>query len=303
MSLRLSHLYSGSVCMSRRSQLGQSTAAMGCGVVAVLAIVIGAVLLLTSHAQVDAGQVGVVSHWGAIDVNERPLTPGWHWITPFSGVGVVNVSVQQQNHKFSEVSTASRENQNVFVDGGINFHITPGEAAGIETNGGLDAYIQRIFNPAFQDYIKEVTPSYTTAPGDKDNVLTNRAKIRDKVLQRLRDKASDPAVTYHITVDDLFLTDIHFDKSYNDAIEKAAVAQQQLAQAKIDAAKAVAVAQGQGDALRAAAQGEADANRVKAASISDTLNAYLAIQKWDGKLPTVTGGSIPMVTLPAAPAK
>ena len=278
------------------TQRGQVGIVFG-GILA-LVVVIGVIAVLLSHAQVDAGEVGVISQWGAIDVKQQPLAPGWHWIAPFQGINVDNVSVRPERHPFKEVSAATHENQNVYIDGGINYHINPDEAAGIRVAGGIGAYIDRIFNPAFQDYIKTESVKYTSAPGQKDSILLNRDPLREAVLTRLRDKATnDASVSYHITVDDIFLTDIHFDKTYNDAIEKAAVAQQQLAQSKIDAQKAVTTAQGQGDALRASAQGEADANRIKAASLTTDLVNYTAIQKWNGVLPQVTGSATPFVNI------
>jgi len=40
-----------------------------------------------------------------------------------------------------------------------------------------------------------------------------------------------------------------------------------------------------------AADAQAEANRKLAESLSDTLIDYQKIQKWDGKLPTVSGGN------------
>ena len=40
-----------------------------------------------------------------------------------------------------------------------------------------------------------------------------------------------------------------------------------------------------------AADAQAEANRKLAESLSDTLIEYQKIQKWDGKLPTVSGGN------------
>lgn len=40
-----------------------------------------------------------------------------------------------------------------------------------------------------------------------------------------------------------------------------------------------------------AAEAQAEANRKIAESLSDTLIEYQKVQKWDGKLPTVSGGN------------
>ncbi len=258
------------------------------------------IVIVASGAQVYAGHVGVVSQWGAIDKNQQPLAPGFHLVTPFV-THIESVSIQQQNHSFREVSTASRELQNVYVDGGINYHVTPAEAAGLTINGGEEAYVQRIFNPAFQDYIKEEIPHYTT-----QEILLSRAKIRDAVLGKLREKAADPNVSYHVTVDDLFITDIHFDKGYTAAIEASAEAQQALNKAKIDAQTKVAQAQGEADAQVAKAKASQQANELQKQSLTPELlqllqvqNQAAAIAKWNGQLPTTElSGSIPFIVNP-----
>jgi regulator of protease activity HflC (stomatin/prohibitin superfamily) len=244
------------------------------------AAVLGAALVLfivtlASGASVTAGHVGVVSNVGAIDKNQQSLAPGFHLVVPFV-THIDSVSVQPQNHRFSEVAAASRELQNVYVDGGVNYHIDADHAAEIQIEGGLDAIVAKVFDPAFQDYIKEVVPQYTTT-----DILSHRSQIRDAVKEKLGQKA----LPFGITVDDVFLTNIHFDEAYTKAIENAAVAQQQLAQAKIDADKA-----------RTQAQGEADANRIKQQTITPELIQYQMISKWDGKLPQATGGN-PFVSL------
>lgn len=271
-------------------------AGFGVAVLGFLLLIVG----LASGAQVNAGHVGVVAQWGAIDKNQQPLAPGFHFVTPFV-THIEPVSVQQQNHSFREVATASKELQNVYVDGGINYHVTPGEAAGLTINGGEEAYVQRIFNPAFQDYIKEEIPHYST-----QEILLNRAKIRDAVLAKLREKAADPSVNYHVTVDDLFITDIHFDKGYTAAIEASAEAQQALNKAKIDAQTRVAQAQGDADAQVAKAKASQQANELQKQSLTPDLlqllqvqNQAAAIAKWNGQLPaTELSGSIPFIVNP-----
>ena len=71
------------------------------------------------------------------------------------------------------------------------------------------------------------------------------------------------------------------------------------AQAKIDAAKAG----GEAQSITIKAKATADANRIIAASLTPEFVQYEALQRWDGKLPTMTGsGAIPFVTV-GAPVK
>jgi regulator of protease activity HflC (stomatin/prohibitin superfamily) len=234
-------------------------------------------MFFTGTARVAPNEVGVLESGGAIDVHQVPLSPGWHFIAPFYQ-GYHTQPINQQNHQFSEVAAAAKNLQNVYVDGGVNYTVDPGKAAELTIQGGSESVINRVLWPAFQDYIKEVVPKYDTT-----EILVNREKIRNDVRDRLQGKTDQ----FGLSITDVFLTNIHFDKAYTQAIEDSAKAQQSLAKAKIDA-----------DTARTQAQGEADANRIKQQSLTPELISYMEVQKWNGVLPQVTGSSGTIISLP-----
>lgn len=267
------------------SQRGQSALYGAIG--AVVVGIIGIILVLISGAQVNAGHVGVTSNWGAIDANQQPLAPGFHIVMPFA-THIESVSIQPQNHQFKKVGAASKELQNVYVDGGVNYHVNAEAAAKLSINGGVDAIVTRVFDPAFQDYIKEIVPIYAVT-----DILPNRAAIRDAVKLKLAEKAAP----YGLTVDDLFITNISFDPDYTKAIEAKQVAAQGLEQAKIEAQTAVAKAEGTAAAKVAEAEGDAKANLLRQRGLSPLLIQWLIVNSWDGHLPQVTGGASPFISL------
>ncbi len=68
-------------------------------------------------------------------------------------------------------------------------------------------------------------------------------------------------------------------------------------------------AEGEAEANRILAEAEAKANKVLAESITEALTEYKKIEKWDGKLPVVSGGDgatpildVSSITDSAAPA-
>ena len=67
--------------------------------------------------------------------------------------------------------------------------------------------------------------------------------------------------------------------------------QQMLAKA------AVAKAEGEAQSLLVKAKAEGEANRLLQTSITPAIIQNRTIEKWDGVLPQVTGGSIPMINL------
>jgi regulator of protease activity HflC (stomatin/prohibitin superfamily) len=82
------------------------------------------------------------------------------------------------------------------------------------------------------------------------------------------------------------------------AKQQAIEAENRVRQAEAEAQQAVAAAEGRAESQLIEARAEAEANRIVAASISDRLVRWESIRKWNGILPTVTGGSIPMVNIP-----
>lgn len=80
----------------------------------------------------------------------------------------------------------------------------------------------------------------------------------------------------------------------NEAIQEALKAENLVKQAEAQAKIAIAQAQGEANALKIKADGEAYYNRTVAASLNELLVRQDAIEKWDGKLPTYTGGNAPL---------
>ena len=79
--------------------------------------------------------------------------------------------------------------------------------------------------------------------------------------------------------------------------------QQILDQKQVQAQQAVVEAKGKADAQVALAEGEAKANQVRTASISPELIEYLRWQRWDGRLPMVSGtDATPLVAIPQSTA-
>jgi regulator of protease activity HflC (stomatin/prohibitin superfamily) len=266
----------------RRLPTRPNPAVIAGGAALALLVLLG-IVFSASGAQVNAGSVGVLITFGRVD--GPALQPGFHMLVP--GVQhIVPINIQKQNHVFREIDAASKELQTVKLFGGVNYHIDPAQAPALYQNVGLD-YASKVFDPAFQDFIKEVVPQFP---------VTDILSHRDEIRAQTKSKLIDTAHRYGIEVDDVFITDITFSAEYTKAIEAKQVAQQQLEQAKIDAQKAVTQAQGQANAQIESAKGDSESNRLRSQNLSADLIAYLEIQKWDGKLPQATSGQ-PFISL------
>ena len=227
---------------------------------------------------VPAGYVGVVRFLGQVQPNV--LYPGASWVVPFVNA-VEEVDTRVQPHNFQQLTAATAENLQVTVTGTMNYHLDPAFAGTLIQNVGTD-FASKIIDPAFSDYIKQVTPAYS-ADSNSPNFILNK---RDEIRQLTKAQLGENLARYHIIVDDIYIVDIGYPQAYNDAITSKQVEQQNvqreqqiLEQRRIQALQVVVTAQGAADANRETASGQADANRSINESLTDQLIRWQAIQK------------------------
>lgn len=130
----------------------------------------------------------------------------------------------------------------------------------------------------------EICAKYTMA-----EILTEKQAIMDYVRNDVTSYFADRGIT--ITVLGMKDGIQYDDPSVQSAINAAFVANRESEaqavknQTKIDAAKADA------DAMLIKANAEAEANKVMSESITEELLKKQMYEKWDGKLPTISGGA------------
>ncbi len=259
------------------------------GILFILLIVF--IILWGTFVIVPAGHRGVVLWWGSVE--KRIMGEGLNFKVPIAE-RVIKVDVRVQPHPFKEIDAASKEYQMVKLTGMMNFHIDPSYINDLYQKVGLD-FAEKVIDPAFNDFVKEVVPIYTIT-----EILPKREEIRKRAMMKLGDNLT----RYHIIVDDIYFANIRFSPEYERAVEAKQVAQQQvetqrqvLAQREIEAQQKVATAKGEAESILVVAQGQAKANDVLSRSISPILVQYKSIEKWNGLLPQVTGGAMPLIDL------
>jgi regulator of protease activity HflC (stomatin/prohibitin superfamily) len=259
------------------------------GILIILLIIF--IFLWSSFALVPAGHRGVVLWWGSVE--KRIMGEGLNFKVPMAE-RVIKVDVRVQPHPFKEIDAASKEYQMVKLTGMMNFHIDPSYVNDLYQKVGLD-FANKVIDPAFNDFVKEVVPIYQIT-----EILPKREDIRKRAMIKLGDNLA----RYHIIVDDIYFANIRFSPEYEKAIEAKQVAQQQvetqrqvLFQREIEAQQKVATAKGEAESILVVAQGQAKANDALSRSISPILVQYKSIEKWNGILPQVSGGGIPLIDI------
>lgn len=235
------------------------------------------VIAANSIAIVDAGHTGVVVTMGK--VNEGTLQEGMHLKIPF----FQDVVIIDNRIRKLEVNTEafSKDLQSVNTTLAINYRVDTAKSDSIYKNIGAD-YESVLVTPAVNEVLKAITATYTA-----EESVTNRQLISDGLVTGLNAKLND--IGLYIT--DVNIIDFDFSDAFITAIEEKQVAQQQLLKAETEKKTKITNAEAEAEAVKIRAQAEAEANDIISKSLTATVIENKKIEKWDGVLPKVTGGS------------
>jgi prohibitin 1 len=251
--------------------------------------IIGAVVLFVSavtfrpFAIVNAGERGVVMKFGKVQA--QILDEGIHPILPVvTSVKTLSVRVQKNDIK---AAASSKDLQDLVMDIAVNWHIDPQRVNQVfQRLGDEEQMISRIINPAVSEVVKAATAKKTA-----EEIITKRTEIKREIDDELKKRLNG----YGIAVDDVSLVDISFSAEFVKAIEAKQIAEQSAKQAEFDALRAEKEAQAEVNR----AKGKAEAQRLLRQNLSAEILQQQAIDKWDGKFPTVMGGSgaMPLINI------
>ncbi len=249
-------------------------------------ILLGIVLLLvtpfvSAAVQVPPGHRGVVTFFGKVE--DRVLGEGLTFIIP-AVEQVILVDVRVQPHNFREIDASSLEYQTVKLTGTMNYHLDPAFVNELYQKVGLN-FAPNVIEPAFNDVIKEVMPTYPIG-----QILPKRDEIRRTAVAKL----SENLGRYRIIIDDIYIANIAFSPQYTQAVEDKQAQQQRveterqiLAQREIQAQQLVAQAKGEADSAVVRGVGQAEANRRLNESLTQEIIQWQYVQKLADKVQVI----------------
>ncbi len=250
-----------------------------------LVVFLGLLLVMSTYFGIAAGERGVVLRFGKVN---RVVEPGAHFKIP-GAEDVIHMSVQVQK-SVTKTEAASSDLQIVQTTMVLNYNLDPAKAGEMYTNIGLN-YSDRVIVPAVKESFKAAAARYTA-----EELISKREALKTEVRNYLRERL----VVYGITVVELSITDFEFSAEFNRAIESKQTAEQNALRAERDLDRIKVEAQQK----IASARAEAESLRLQRQVISPMLiklreiEAQMkAIEKWDGKLPSVTGGAMPLIQI------
>jgi prohibitin 2 len=265
---------------------------------AILGIIILLFIVSASVKIVDAGYRGVLLKFGAVDTSVA-LNEGIHFVTPFRD-SVVQMEVRTQK-TVENAASASKDLQDVTTQVALNYRINPNSAQVVYQQLGFE-YGNRVIAPAIQESVKQVTARFNA-----EELITMRETVKNQIEQQIKARLAP----YNILVDTISITEFQFSDQFRKAVEAKVEAQQRALQAQndlrrieIEAQQNEAKAVGEQKANVARAEGVRQSNVLQAEGESQAIKIidqqlrtsptyleWLKTQRWDGKLPLVTGGT------------
>jgi regulator of protease activity HflC (stomatin/prohibitin superfamily) len=254
--------------------------------------IIALILIFGTFYTIDAGERGIVRTFGQI--SPAISQPGLHFKIPIIQTVIVysvrtqtiafdNKQATGDQSEFSSLAAASKDLQETNTAVVCNFHINEQDVITIYKQfGDSETYNTNIIEPIIRDTIKSTSALYTA-----EELVTKRPEVAKAAADLLRDRLA----AKNAVLDNLNIVNFEFSPEYTKAIEAKAVQAQTLEKSRIE----LETIKVQANSRIAQAEGEARAIQIQVAAINQQGGAnYVslqAIQKWNGQLPLVNGGS------------
>jgi regulator of protease activity HflC (stomatin/prohibitin superfamily) len=248
---------------------------------------------------VPAGHVGIIVDLYGSDkgVSEKTVNVGKYWVGYNEELYLFSTSTQnyvwtkskdEGNEKDESISFQTKEGLSVNGDFGITYAINPLKVTNIfqKYRKGID----EITNVFLRNMVRDAFNNEAAKMGVEDVYGSGKKELMDAVNKTVKDQTAPIG----IDIEKIYLIgDFRLPAPIIEAInakigatQKAMQIENELRASKAEAEKVVVKA-----------EAEAKANKALQQSLSKDYLEYLAIQKWNGVLPTITSGSTPFVNL------
>jgi prohibitin 1 len=230
------------------------------GVVAIVAGIFLLILVFASIAQVDAGNVAVLTVFG--ETKKEVLDAGIHFVNPFAVKHELSVRTIELKES---ASVPSSEGLVMGLDASLLFKLNPKQAAEVWVNLGPN-YMQSIIEPTFRSALREATASHTA------NALYSGE--RDKVASEIITQMQRDLAPRGVIVEKILLRDIQLPSTLRAAIES----KQQAEQESLAMSFRLQKERQEADRKRIEAEGIRDFQRTVTQGISQELLTWKGIE-------------------------
>jgi len=276
---------------------------------AAAALVVAILLVRPTITYIEPGHVGIVINRAGGGVSPQPLGPGFHVRNPlltaiqeyptFMQTLVLTRENTEGSPNNDEINVNSIEGQPLSLDVSMSFELEGAKVPALYQTFRTDVqtishgFIKQAVRQSLQEVVGQEQIADILGPKKAETVTRTQAALQKRL---------DP---YGIAVRQFTLNEFRAPKAVMDAISLKNVMQQQALTAQNELQKNTF--QAQGDSIKAAgrakaimaeAEAQAKANDLLSRSITNTLVQYEMAKRWNGQMPQVTGGAMPMMQLP-----
>lgn len=269
-------------------------------------------LAMTGLTRIDPGHVGIkINKAGTYrGVEDVPTVTGWVFYSPFLTTVfqyptfvqqvVWTHNVAEGNPVNEEITFTNADQMQISVDVSLAYHIDTEKAPHFYIKFRHDR-----LNEFTHGYLRSLTKGQFNETGGRyhiEEIMGDNGAFVKAVKDALQ-KDLDPL---GVKLEDQFgiigapRPPAAVVENINLKVQAVQIAQQkqnEVAQAEADARKRVADAEGYAKATLVRADADATANRTLAESITVNLLELKRLEKWNGRLPAVTSGAVPFITV------
>ncbi len=267
-------------------------------------------LAMVGCSKVPAGHVGVKVFLlgGEKGVDTEELSVGRYWIGMNEELFLFPTF--KQNYVWTSDSREGSENDESFTfqtmegmevgaDIGITYRIDPTQATAIfqRYRKGVEEITDIFLRNHVRDALNTAASTLPVASVYGAGKAALLAAVQKAVVAQVGPEGIIIEKIYLVGSFRLPKTVINALNLKIEATQRAQQRENEVAEARAEAAKLVAVAVGKAKAILTKATAEAKANRLVSQSLTPTLVKYERVKRWNGALPQVQGGATPFITL------
>ncbi len=261
--------------------------------------IVSLILVLFSARCVPVGHEGVLKHLGKVS-HDRVLSEGLHFVIPLVTM-VKSINIKLLKYE-KETTASSQDLQDVMTQITIQYSLR--NVSKLYQNVGTETQIERVIMvPAVEESVKAITANYTA-----EELITKRSetkiKIEKLIVDFLKITLKDKGIGEDsIRVSNVAITNFKFSEGFNKSIEMKVEAEQRALQAKNEKLKKITDAEATAEKIRLESIAKANAIKREAKALRENplLIEFRRLEKWNGVLPSVTGGAIPMFNINKIP--
>jgi regulator of protease activity HflC (stomatin/prohibitin superfamily) len=277
----------------------------------VIPAILGLVILIavfSSYSVISPGNTGVIFNVWTGSLRTVPQGIAWKmpWITQVQSYPtalrtytMVRRSGEGSAQGDDSIDLPTREGQHITQDISVTYNTSEERAdqvfkafRGADISDIEDTFVRRTIITVAQNTAGQMSLS--------EVISSKRNELQDNIQKNLSSELEK--MGFHL--DKVNLGASHLPQSLEVQMQQKMAAQQQAQQAEYELQKQqmlakaeVAKAEGEAQSILVRAKAQAEANRLLQSTLSQNLIQSKAIDKWDGTLPQVSGGSTPFIDL------